>query len=528
MGLAAERGGRSVVVPVVLGALVLVGLLVRIPSFGGPIWGDELATNYVVYGFGAADFGSILVHGKEATPPAFFALTWLTQGFDGTEGLRLVSLLAGLASIPLTYGVGAGTVGRQAGFVGAALVALSPFQIFYSTEARAYELLMFTCLLAAFALLQAVRTRRTSWWIGYGLSSALAMYTHYAAVFVLAGLAGWAFLAHAEARRPLVLANLGAALLFAPWIPQFLDDTGKQAAKNIEMFHPLTLGQAKTDLLRMLLGSPLLEIDYLPGRAALAMIAAAITLGALGAVYRLSRSREWWPPGAGLVLVLVLALAAPVGAALHNVIAPSIFTPRNLIVSWPGFALAAGALVTAGPPVVRLAAVGLLLAGFGVGATKMLDVDNRRPDLDAAADFISRAGPSDSPVVDLPQLGPGPQTAMEAALAPKGEGVPPDRPVYELGLPSFADRLELNRQGKTFYDAGPPVPPERIARQASAAAGGGPLFVVAPDARLDQLRAFPGPLASFLGALPPGFHEVSSRSFAGPAIFGFRVFVLDR
>src|SRR5262249_43508985 len=161
--------------------------------------------------------------------------TWLTKGFDGTEGLRLVSLLAGLASVPLTYLVGVETVGRRAALVGAALIALSPFQIFYSTEARAYELLLFTALLATFALLRAVSSGRTAWRVGFGLSAALSMYTHYAAVFLLAGLFVWAFFAHPEARRPLLLSSLGAALLFAPWIPEFIDDTGKQAARNIEI-----------------------------------------------------------------------------------------------------------------------------------------------------------------------------------------------------------------------------------------------------------------------------------------------------
>jgi hypothetical protein len=453
-------------------------------------------------------------------------LTWLTKGFDGTEGLRLVSLMAGLAAIPLTFLVGTETVGRRAAAVGATLVALSPFQIWYSTEARAYELLMLACLLAAFTLLRAVRTGHASWWVGYGFSAALAMYTHYAAVFILAGLFGWALVAYPESRRPLLLASLGAALLFVPWIPQFFDDTGKQAAKNIEMFHPLTLGHAKTDLLRMSFGAPLLDIQDLPGEIALALIAGSVGLGVLGLATRGPGKRRSWLPSSGLVLVVVLALAPPVGAALHNVVAPSIFTPRNLIAAWPGFALLMGALVMAGPLTIRVASVGLLVAGFGIGAVKMLDDENRRPDLASAADYIERTAPA-APVVDLPQPGPGPQTAIEAALAPKGQGLPSDRSIFALGLPSFADRLELNRRGESFYQAGAPVPPGEIARRAVAQAGDGTLVVVGPPLTLDLIRAFPGPLASFLEALPPRFHVVSSRTFGGPSYFAFGVFVFS-
>jgi hypothetical protein len=527
MSVAAERGAPTRTTALLLGALVVLALLMRLPSFSGALWGDELATNYVVNGFGAGDLWWILIHGKEATPPIFFVLTWLTKGFDGTEGLRLVSLLAGLAAIPLTYLVGLETVGRAAGAVGAALVALSPFQIFYATEARAYELLLFCCLIATFALLRAVRSGRTGWWVSYGLSAAAAMYTHYVAVFVLAALFGWAFFAHPGARRQLIMANLGAVLLFAPWIPEFIDDTGKQAAKNIELLHPLTIGQAKTDLLRMWFGSPLLDVGELPGNLALALIAASLALGTVGAALALlKRGGPSWRPSSGLVLVFILALATPVGLALHNVVAPSIFTPRNLIASWPGFALTVGALVTAGPMAIRAASIALLLGGFGIGAAKMLDEPNRRPEIAAAAAYIERTGDPGSPVVDQPQFTPGPQTGFEAALAPKGQGLPDDRAIFELGLPSFPERLELNRKGESFSQAGPPVPPEEIARRAARLAGDGTLFVLGPPATLPQIRAFPGPLATFLAALPPRFHEVESRNFSGPSIFGIGVHVL--
>jgi hypothetical protein len=493
---------------------------------GGALWGDELATNYVVNGFGADSFGTILIHGKEATPPLFFLLTWLTKGFDGTEGLRLVSLLAGLAAVPLTYLIGRESIGRLAGLVGAALVALSPFQIFYATEARAYELFMFVCLLAAWTLLRALGSRRTAWWIAYAVSAALAMYTHYAAVFILAGIFCWAFVARPRERRSLLLASSGAALLFLPWLPEFIDDTGKQAARNIELLHPLSLGVAKNDLLRTWFGSPLFDLGDLPGNLGVALIVAGIAIGLVGVLLVRRRSGESWRPSAAVVFVVILALAPPVGAALHNLVAPSIFTPRNLIASWPGFALVLGALATAGPTAVRVASVALLLAGFAIGAAQMLDDMNRRPEIAEAADYIESTGVPGSPVVELPQFTPGPQTAFEAALAPKGRGLPADRTVYPLGLPSFADRLELNRRGESFSQAGAPVPSERIAADAARQAGSGPLFVVGPSGSLAAARAFPGPLTSFLDALPPRFHEVASRRFAGPVVFGFGVHVL--
>ena len=183
-----------------LAGLTIIALALRLPSFGDSLWGDELSSNYVINGFGIGNVLEVTQSDQEGTPPLFFLLTWLTKGFGDTEGLRVVSLLAGLAAIPVTYLLGERTVGRPAGMVGAALVALSPFQIFYATEARAYALTMLCCLLAALTLVLAIESGRTRWWVAYSLSVAAAAYTHYTAVFVLIALFGWAFLALARGR----------------------------------------------------------------------------------------------------------------------------------------------------------------------------------------------------------------------------------------------------------------------------------------------------------------------------------------
>jgi hypothetical protein len=510
-----------------LAGLIILALALRLPSLDDSLAGDELATNFVVHGFGAGDVFWAVRHGKEATPPLFFALTWLTKGFDDAAGLRLISLLAGLASIPLTYAVGLKTVGRNAATVAAVLVTLSPFQIFYSTEARAYALMMFWCLLATLCLLLATSTRGPAWWVAFALSAAAAMYTHYTTIFVLAVLFGWALLAHRDRWRALLAATAGAVLLFAPWFPQFVTDTGKQAVKNIDLLHPLTASSVKDDLLATGFGHPLLRVSDLPGTPAMLLIAGAVLIGAVCVALSISASgARSWPPSAGLALVLALTVVPPLLVLLYSLVGPTIFVPRILIGSWPGFALALGALVTAGGSALRWVATGLLIGGFAIGAAQMLDADNQRPDYDGVADFIEEAVPPGTPVVELPQPTPGPQTALEAALAPKGEPLPSDRPILELGFPTFADRLELNRQGKPLTAAGPPPSPETIAAQARDAAGNGVLVLVDGDATLDQLRALSPTAASFLAALPPGTREIAYRRFPGVSILPVGVHVL--
>jgi hypothetical protein len=524
MAVAGRRSLQPATVAL-LGGLVLIALALRLPSFNDSLWGDELSTNFVVHGFGVGNVISILKGDQEGTPPLFFLLAWLTKGVDGAEGLRIVPLLAGLASIPLTYLLGIRTVGQPAALVAAVLMTLSPFQIYYATEARAYSLMMFFCLLAALTLLVALDSGRGRWWIAYGLSVAAAAYTHYTSVFVLLVLFGWAFLARPKSRRPLLLANLGAVLLYLPWVPELLDDRHEPAATIIERLHPLTFANARIDLGQWSIGHPQIGVAHLPGHVAIWLILFGVVVGAIGLVLR-ARGTGWRPP-AGVVFVVLLAAAAPVGAILDNIVAPSVFIPRNLISSWPGLALTAGALVTAGRPAFRLAAVASLVAGFAIGAVKMLDSDNQRPEYEAAARFIERTGDPGAPVVEVPEPTPGPQTALEAALAPSGAALPEGREVLTLSLPSSQTRFAVVRRGGALNSLLPVPSPARLAHQAARDARGGTIFLVGADVSLETLRVFPGPVSDFLAALPPSYHEVESRSFPGLSIFPIAVHVLE-
>lgn len=508
----------------------MVALALRLPSFSDSLWGDEVGTNYVVNGFGVGSVLHIVGTDQEGTPPLFFMLTWLTKGFDGTEGLRVVSLLAGLATVPLTYMLGLRTVGRAAGIAGALLVALSPLQIFYSTEARAYALVMFFCLLAAVTILQALDTGRWPWWVAYGLSAAAALYTHYNAFFVLAFLFAWALIAYPQARRHLLAANVGAALLFVPWLPEFIEDSDQPAAKLTALLHPLTAANVKNDVLQWGAGHPNIPVADLPGHPALWLGVAALVLGAVGLFLRLRVEpvRLWGQTPARMALAPTLALAAPVGALIWSLLSSSIFVPRALITSWPGLAVTLGAVVTVGRAPLRFVATGLLVAAFGVGAVKMLDRDNQRPDMAGVVSFIEASGPPDAPVVDVPQLTPGPQTNLEAAFAPKGQPLPTGRRILTLTFPTFQTLITARHQEVDILAPHPVPPPQQIAREAARLAGNGKLFLVSwGTGTLDQLRNYPGPVADFLTALPRRFHEVDFRTFPGLWISSESVHVLD-
>ena len=543
----------SAPVALIVAGLTALGLGLRLPLFDDSLFGDELSTYFVVHGFGQGDVIDLVRSGQEGTPPLYYLLAWLTQGIgDYSEGLRVVPMLAGVASIPLTYLLGVRTIGRAAALVGTTLVALSPFLIFYSAEARGYSLAMLMTVVSALGLVRALEQNRWSWWGLYALGAAGAIYSHYTAVFVLIGQFGWALLAYPARRRQLLAATAVAAVLFVPWLPGFIDDRDQPPARIIEAIHPFTLQSAYDDLLHWSVELHTEPAELIPPSSlSVGLIEAGLLLGLLGLALRSlrpggrqdtgrpARAREpsrgaelTWPPPAGLTLIVILALATPVGAALYSLLAPSVYLPRNLIASWPALGLLFGAIVTAPRGGLRIAAVAALLAGFAISGTARLDSDDQRPDYAAAVDFIHDGTRPGAPVLEVPQLGPGPQTALEAASAPAGEAEPMRNPVLPLGMAPLQARIQSRGpEGGGVFARLPAPSPQAFARRVADLAGGARIAVVTwgpvPGGDLEEVDP-ETPLGQFLADLPPGYHTVEKRSFPAIDPSGITVYLLER
>lgn len=507
----------STLVVVLVAAITAAGVLLRLPSFGDSLFGDELSTYYIVTSHGLGRIVYLLQgHSVDLNPPLFFLLAWVAERFgDGAQTLRLVSLLAGTAAIPLTYLLGVWTVGRRAALVGAALIALSPFLIFYSTEARAYALLLLLVLVCTLCLLRALDTGRLCWWAAYGFGSCAAMYTHYIAVFFLATLFVWAFVTAPRARPALLAVNLAAAIGYLPWLPTLIKDTRSPGNLVISFLEPFSAHLVARSLARWSIGHPFLPVTKLPGHAALAVVlvglAAALLGGALRA-FRGSDEHRFTGLSPGAVLVVVLLVAPPAEIALYSLVGHSVWEPRNLIAGWPALALAVGALVTSARGLLRVATVGMVILAYAIGAAKMLESSNQRPDYGSAVSFIDRVGPSGAPVIDVPGPTPGPLTELDAAFAQAGQSARERHPVLRLGLPSLHALL----RAPPYARVSPTAPPAVISHAVQLARSQ-TLFVVA----LGQNSAL---LRTLLKPLPSPFHEVETRRFAGLAPVSLYVF----
>ncbi len=118
---------------------------------------------------------------------------------------------------------------HYAGVLAALLAALHPLLVYYSQEARMYAQLTTLAILATYLLVRLADSRTPSLraWVGFILAGTAAVYTHYFAIFLLAGLA-IAFVVDIRRRQPVeqdaaklrafLLAGAAILLLYTPWL----------------------------------------------------------------------------------------------------------------------------------------------------------------------------------------------------------------------------------------------------------------------------------------------------------------------
>lgn len=500
-----------------LAIIIAAGVLLRLPSLGDPLFGDELSTYFIVEGHGLREALAIVKGPQEATPPLYFAIAWLfSQLGDSPYLLRIPSLLAGVSLIPLTWLLGVRTVGRGPGLVAAALVASSPLMVFYSTEARAYAMAAFFALCSTLVLVSLSRRSSIPRWALYAVLIALAMYSHYTAVFVLAAQTLWAFVVLKDLRGRLALAVIGAFLLFLPWLPGFLAESSSAGSLLIEYRFPFDAETFAIFTSNLIFGNGVTaEFELVNGIPAAVAFCLAIVIATCD---RLSRGNV--RPNRYQTLILILAIAAPLGAALYSLLAPSVFLPRNLISSWPGLALFSAMVVCAARPRLRAILVIVVIGAMALGGVRSVTADQRRPDYSRIVSFIETRGVAGDPVVDLPYTTSGALQGLEVEFrASRGERSSTDFPVYRIGMPTIR---QLTKDGQVPGVVRPlPLPdPDRVAARASARSRSGRLFLVVRQGVAPDRLGKPGTpdaylLREFLAGLPAGSRIVGDLRTSG-------------
>jgi uncharacterized membrane protein len=317
-------------------------------------WSDEGFTVSIV---GHAFTGVLgAVRHTESTPPLYYWIAWCWRELFGSGewGLRSLSALLGTLTVPVTYAAARELFSRRVGLIAAALVTFSPVLIWYSQEARAYSLLLLLGVLSVWLFARALHGDRRAPW-GWAVTAALALATHYFAVFTVLPEAVWLI-----ARRPRQWRNWAAA---APAVAVALALLPLFLYQDRHVPRPWTVGYTITDSITGVAQAALVGPTWTPiiHRAGVAVMA----ILALAGLILLARDR---PARVGALLTLLLAGVLVAAPLAYAVLATNYLDIRNVIVAVPLalMAVAAG-FSAAAPPLANalmaaVCAVGLAIA----------------------------------------------------------------------------------------------------------------------------------------------------------------------
>jgi mannosyltransferase len=337
-------------------------------------WLDESFTVLVV----DRDLGGTLdgIAEVESTPPLYYLLAWLWAKAFGTDeaALRSLSALLGTLTVPAAYLAARRLLSATAGVVIALLVAVSPFLVWYSQEARAYALAILLGTVSLLLMARAMQERdgrSLAWW---ALAAGAAVASHYFVVLLVAceAIVLLRVLAGARAARVAVASVAGVCLALVPLALAQRDNGGASG------FREAALSGRIRDIPKEFLlgefGGPV------RGLGPLCALLAGTALVLLVARADPGQRRRAAVPAA-------LALGAVALALVAALVGEDYLTPRHLAAAWvPAFLVVAAGATAARARVAGAVVAGALAVAFAaITISVPFDEDLQRDDWRGAA-----------------------------------------------------------------------------------------------------------------------------------------------
>ncbi|MEL6940518.1 MAG: glycosyltransferase family 39 protein [Cyanobacteria bacterium J06598_1] len=253
----------------IIAILVGLGIAFRTANLAEPVfWVDEVATTMRVSGYTQAEVIAQVATAQPLTPPdllhfqtirsdtqrsdllrvlsqspehapLYFVLARFWADLFGTSpaSMRALPVLFGLFGLPgilllcKSYFFQNKTVQsslkekpfqaplplKSIGQAAMGLLAISPFFIAYSQEARPYSLWVLLLLLTYQFLARSLTTHRWQWWLAYTLSLTLTLYTSLLTVLLVLAQSIAILLTHRQHIRPYFLTTALSLLTLTPW-----------------------------------------------------------------------------------------------------------------------------------------------------------------------------------------------------------------------------------------------------------------------------------------------------------------------
>jgi len=234
---------------------------------------------------------------RQNGPLYYFLLRgWVALAGHTEYAMRFFSLLFGVLCVPLTAALGTRLLGRTAATFAAALMAASPYMVWYGQEVKMYTLVPALVLLALYGLRRGM-DEGGIWWAVQVAATTLLLYTHIWGALLIPLQMLWLLVEWPRWRPRWRGALIGMALLTLPYLPLAVWQAPAALVRRETGFPHRTLGEMALILVNGW-STGILSRGWPWGALALGGTAA------LGLVLGLARSARGQPVGAGLAPAL--------------------------------------------------------------------------------------------------------------------------------------------------------------------------------------------------------------------------------
>jgi mannosyltransferase len=180
--------------PWLVAAIVIVGLVIRMPRLTESLWYDEIAA-WRDYGSKGAAWTVTHYYdpANHIAQTLASSLTFAALGdLIGAEAsLRVPLLLASLASIVAVWGMTRAAADMRTAFLAGALMAVLPVSVLEAVEARGYAMMIAAAAGATWLMLSAARCHRWWKWALYAVVMSVGVWAHLMTLWIAVGHGVW-------------------------------------------------------------------------------------------------------------------------------------------------------------------------------------------------------------------------------------------------------------------------------------------------------------------------------------------------
>ena len=180
--------------------MLLLAAALRLPGLDEQsLWSDE------IYSVESARWPlPVLLSVQDGHPPLYgLMLKGLDRIRPSDCNGRLISAVAGIATVGAMLALGCAIADRRTAVLAALLLAIAPLHVWYSREGRMYAIAVLCSVAASWLFVTALRGGGLATWAAYGVVSAAGLFTHYLYGTIILAQAAFVLLAHVGDRKSL-------------------------------------------------------------------------------------------------------------------------------------------------------------------------------------------------------------------------------------------------------------------------------------------------------------------------------------